>query len=257
MARNRAGFTLIEILVVVVIIAILAAILLPILGSAREHSHRTHCMTNLHQISVALKQYRLDQGGYPPDLSEVPIDTAQQYRWFGSQDPTTFLPDQKRPGYGLASLYPDYVESYRSFACPDNDVDSIVDKGEPTGDVTVASVAPCYQSYDGVDPLLHSGAKATTERLRYRRYWRDPPTGTNPPPDPDYRRQLSWKYPPEDAVVTWCIHHRYINDVSDPRAADVTVQKKSIDIVLFLDGTTRVLPSVEQSGHTALPGDGR
>ena len=64
--RGPAAFTLLELLVVIGIMSLLAAILLPVLGGAREQSRRAHCMANLTQISKALAIYNNDFQEYMP-----------------------------------------------------------------------------------------------------------------------------------------------------------------------------------------------
>ncbi|MBC8101542.1 MAG: prepilin-type N-terminal cleavage/methylation domain-containing protein [Cytophagales bacterium] len=64
MGRARAvkyrGFTLIELLVVIAIIAVLAAILFPVFAQAREKARQAACMSNLKQMSAALRMYIQD-----------------------------------------------------------------------------------------------------------------------------------------------------------------------------------------------------
>jgi prepilin-type N-terminal cleavage/methylation domain-containing protein/prepilin-type processing-associated H-X9-DG protein len=60
MHRRTNAFTLIELLVVIAIIAILAAILFPVFAQARENARKASCLSNMHQIDLALLQYAQD-----------------------------------------------------------------------------------------------------------------------------------------------------------------------------------------------------
>lgn len=64
--RKRAGFTLIEMLVVVAIIGILAALLMPSLQKALARAQALRCVSNFRQLGIALHQYADDHQGRLP-----------------------------------------------------------------------------------------------------------------------------------------------------------------------------------------------
>ncbi len=82
---QKAGFTLIEVLVVVAIIALLIAILLPSLARAREQVKRTNCMANLRTLGQATVMYadankdllpNANRPGYPATDTDVERNTV-------------------------------------------------------------------------------------------------------------------------------------------------------------------------------------
>jgi prepilin-type N-terminal cleavage/methylation domain-containing protein/prepilin-type processing-associated H-X9-DG protein len=64
--RKKAGFTLVELLVVIGIIALLISILLPALGKARAQANYIWCQSNERQMGMAMQMYTGDNQGLLP-----------------------------------------------------------------------------------------------------------------------------------------------------------------------------------------------
>src|ERR1700690_167906 len=66
------AFTLLELLVVIAIIGILAALLLPVLSSAKATASRVGCLNNQKQLGLGWEMYSGDFGGAMP-LNDVEL----------------------------------------------------------------------------------------------------------------------------------------------------------------------------------------
>jgi prepilin-type N-terminal cleavage/methylation domain-containing protein len=71
---RRAGFTLVELLVVIGIIALLISILLPSLNRAREHAQRVNCASQMRQIGQFVAMYAAANRNQVP-IGYLSLDT--------------------------------------------------------------------------------------------------------------------------------------------------------------------------------------
>ncbi|HWX20888.1 MAG TPA: prepilin-type N-terminal cleavage/methylation domain-containing protein [Candidatus Binatia bacterium] len=76
---HGVAFTLIELLVVIAVIAVLAALLLPALGRTKESGKATVCLSNLHQVGIALQLYVQDNNNRLPYMRDKSLTTTNEY----------------------------------------------------------------------------------------------------------------------------------------------------------------------------------
>lgn len=72
---SALAFTLIELLVVIAIVAILAALLLPVIAKSKERGKSVSCLSNLHQIGIALQLFVQDNENKMPVVYDALIST--------------------------------------------------------------------------------------------------------------------------------------------------------------------------------------
>jgi prepilin-type N-terminal cleavage/methylation domain-containing protein len=242
--RSEDGFSLIELLTVIAIIAILAGIIFPVMATVKQRAKETQCMTNLHDIAMALKMFKTDNGYYPQTLAGFVSRDGQG----------NVIPFERTKG---DALYPEYIKSFKAFHCPlspTNKTDAVAVL--PNGNSTVEFYA--YDSYDVYTPRpVDTVDNITANEVRYTINWASDASavGVLPPYPPgkvqdsddlrayDYKRQLKFRYAPDDTVVTWCNYHERVGD------------SKSMIPVLFLSGTVERMPAVDvnQSKWRTLP----
>ncbi len=250
---HRPGFTLIEMLIVIAIIALLAGITFPMVATVREGGQRTGCMEKMRQLVQAAKLYKEDHGVYPEALFG--------YEAWEDQGGTPV-----RVSYRY--LYPQYLKSKTDFRCPRSEwvtrpTDAEEDclwpgtlmnvAGQPRTNQTDPTKQIYYfpwQTYDAnINPNVRpgalncgtlpaspfanmtNGAPLPHAEVHYRRLWAVFPVGDPRAFDP---RQLSFRTPSEQTVVTWCMNHYKRNALELPEAG-------SLALVAFLDGRVQSL----------------
>ena len=124
---NRAGFTLIEVLLVMVIIAILASVIVPKFTKRGQQAKETAAKSDINVLELSLDSFEIDTGRYPTNteglraLVQEPVNTDDDWKgpYLKRGVPTDPWGNEyiyKQPGqynkygYDLSSAGPDEVD---------------------------------------------------------------------------------------------------------------------------------------------------
>ncbi|HLX62147.1 MAG TPA: prepilin-type N-terminal cleavage/methylation domain-containing protein [Planctomycetota bacterium] len=78
--KTPAGFTLLELLIVISIIIILAAVLYPVFGQFRRKARVMQAGKTMNVLTMALDKYKDDWHSYPPD--DTPSTNGSEIVWY-------------------------------------------------------------------------------------------------------------------------------------------------------------------------------
>jgi prepilin-type N-terminal cleavage/methylation domain-containing protein len=88
--KNKRGFTLIEMLIVIALIGILASIVLVSLSNLQDKAKLAVAKTDLSSIAKALQMYDLDHNGFPPDVIRAVPPGLEVYLTDGTWPPAVW-----------------------------------------------------------------------------------------------------------------------------------------------------------------------
>ncbi len=96
-SRRCAGFTLVELLIVIAIVALLLSILLPSLSAARAMARSAVCKSNLRQLHIGNQTYTNDHDDYyVPAASDMQSGFGGRHRWHGVRESSGVHPDPNK-----------------------------------------------------------------------------------------------------------------------------------------------------------------
>ena len=99
MKKNKKGFTLVELMVVVVIIGILVAVAIPVFNAAKANAWKRSCHANQRTIEGAAQSYNAENGAMPANVAALATPNAEGSKYLQS------APKCPRPGSSASTGY--------------------------------------------------------------------------------------------------------------------------------------------------------
>jgi prepilin-type N-terminal cleavage/methylation domain-containing protein len=235
--RLRAGFTLVEILVVLVIASILAAVTLGGYSAMRASNKRTSCQANMAQIYHAIRLYAADYDGNAPYYNPAGLSNGVSGSGIGLWALYT---------YGIGNAPADagvkpekrYLTNSKLFHCPADIADTNDQMFTDSAHSVYNSNYLSYQTSDtGCSDPGDAACGTADGQYAAALFTYNPIQTTDVSDGAAWQRQLLTfdgsnlisRPPTDDTVVLWCPFHRGGGSASS-------------DNVLFWDGTVQSLP---------------
>lgn len=224
MVQIKEGFTLIELLVVIAIIALLMAILMPVLGRARDQARTIGCRSNLKQYGIGMRMYLDDNEHYFPDA----------WTWLKSKSN-----DYARKGEEPDGVFWPYLKDLDVHMCPKF---SSLAKGTNWEDTAVSYVMNSYVGRGGAIWSSWLGPDVTGVKKETEVY--------SPSKVIVFTEENTWtiegysNYPFNDTHFTVGNQTRQIDNYATFHNAPGDIDKGGTNI-LFVDGHVEILPRVK------------
>lgn len=148
--RGAAGFTLLELLVVMAVIAVLMSLTLPAVQQAREAARRAQCQNHLKQLGLALHNYADAFLLFPPTLTSYSTTTGTSLGegvWNWGSPSSVNDRDPRMHGHNLFGLLLPYLDQQSLYGQIDFGLSALSPANRQLG----AQVIPVYRcpSYSG------------------------------------------------------------------------------------------------------------
>lgn len=151
-ARKPAGFTLMELLVVVGVLAVVAALLLPAVARSKTRAQALFCLGNLKQLQTAWQLYADENNGWLPGV--IGGSYPGSGRWVSGWMDFSNSPDNTNTLYLTEERYSQlapYISTPALYRCP-SDRSSVVIGGRQHQRVRSLSMN-CWMNYVGSESI--------------------------------------------------------------------------------------------------------